>query len=86
LAKNCGVSISTLVRHLQGTTGQSPHGWLRGLRLARAMELLADGSSVKETAAALGYQSRTNFSRDFRDYCGYPPSKHVLLGSRVCKK
>jgi AraC-like DNA-binding protein len=54
-------------------TGQSPHNWLRGLRMDRAVELLAGGSSVKETAVKLGCQSRANFSHDFKRYYGYSP-------------
>lgn len=77
LAKRCGVSTSTLGRHIRATTGQTPHDWVRKLRMARALELLTDGTSVKETAAELGYKSPYHFARDFRDNRGYPPSEHV---------
>jgi AraC-like DNA-binding protein len=78
LAKNCGVSVSTVARHIRTKTGQGPHEWLRGMRMARAKELLADGSGVKETAGMLSYESPHHFSRDFKDACGYPPGEHAM--------
>ena len=41
-----------------------------------ARELLADGTSVKETAALLGYQNQHHFSFAFKKKHGYAPSRH----------
>jgi AraC-like DNA-binding protein len=43
-------------------------------RLGGAVELLRDGSSVKETAAILGYEHATHFSREFKKRWGHSPS------------
>ncbi len=77
LAAACKVSVSTLRRHLRSVTGQSPHTWMRHLRMGRAAELLADGSKVAWVAAELGYAGDGHFSREFRRQWGYPPSEHA---------
>jgi transcriptional regulator GlxA family with amidase domain len=65
LAEKCGVSVRTLERHFLCHIGQSPKAWLAEQRLHQAMELLREGSSVKETASTLGYKHANNFSRKF---------------------
>lgn len=77
LAKICGVSVRTLERHCLETRGQKPKVWLTEQRQTQALELLCDGSSVKETAAALGYPHANHFSRDFQAFWGQCPSKTV---------
>jgi AraC-like DNA-binding protein len=57
--------------------GVSPRVWLFEQRQRQALELLRDGSSVKETAIILGYKSPTHFSRDFKKHFGYSPGSHA---------
>ena len=73
LAKQCGVSVRALERHFLRSMKKSPKAWLREQRQKLATELLRDGCSVKETAAALGYKHPTHFSREFRKRWGYTP-------------
>jgi len=54
--------------------GECPHQWLFEERMQEAIELLRDGSSVKETGTALGYEYATHFSRDFKSRWGHPPN------------
>ncbi len=55
-------------------------------RLRRAKELLADRTlSIKQVAARIGYTSPSDFSREFREEFGTPPSLYrrnfpVIIG------
>jgi AraC-like DNA-binding protein len=71
LAKNCGVSLRTLERYFKDKMGKSPKKWLCEQRKQQGSELMQVGSSVKETAAQLGYKHATHFSRDFKQLCGH---------------
>jgi AraC-like DNA-binding protein len=73
LAQLSGVSRRTLHRYFLKHMGQTPKDWLTGQRQKRALELLRDGSSVKETAAHLGYGCSETFSRDFKKWHGHCP-------------
>lgn len=74
LAKHCGVSVGTLRRHFLQQFGKIPKDWLAEQRQHEAIALLRDGSSIKETAACLGYKQQTNFTRKFKEYWGVCPS------------
>jgi AraC-like DNA-binding protein len=76
LARNCGVSVRTLERFFLLAFGDAPRCWLGGLRMEKAVELLRDGSTVKETSACLGYEDPSHFSREFKNHYGFAPSNH----------
>ena len=82
LAASYGVSVRTLERHIKHEFAWCPHAWLMLVRMQRALELLLDDSSVKETAFELGYGHPHNFSRDFKKHFGYCPTK-VALHSQI---
>jgi AraC-like DNA-binding protein len=74
MAKLCGVSANTLRRHFLQKAHKTPGAWLAEQRQHRAIELLRDGSSIKETASCLGYKQQTNFTRKFKEFWGACPS------------
>jgi AraC-like DNA-binding protein len=74
LAKQCNVSCDTLRRYFLKQMGKLPGEWLAEQRHHRALELLRGGSSVKETAACLGYKQQTNFTRKFKEDWGACPT------------
>jgi len=78
LAKKCNVSSRTLERFIRKETGKSPHAWIAEHRQKKAMELLRDGSSVKETAGCLGFKHATHFSREFKFFWGICPTAEPL--------
>ena len=83
LAENCGISVRTLERHIRLEFASCPHVWLVLVRMQRAMGLLLDDSSVKETAFEVGYgQLPQHFSRDFKQHFGYRPTQ-VALSSQI---
>ena len=55
--------------------GKNTKTWMAEQRQRHAIELLHDGSSVKETASCLGYKQPTNFARKYRNYWGICPSR-----------
>jgi AraC-like DNA-binding protein len=75
LARNCGISLRTLQRHFLKTMGKTPKTWLDEQRHLQAVKLLREGSSIKETAAHLGYKHAHHFSRNFKKYFGFPPTE-----------
>jgi transcriptional regulator GlxA family with amidase domain len=75
LAKLCDVSPRTLHRHWVKQKGKSTKKWLAELRQLNAVELLCDGSSIKETASCLGYKQPTNFTRKYKKHWGTCPSQ-----------
>jgi transcriptional regulator GlxA family with amidase domain len=77
LAKLCNVSVRGLELHFLKKMGRTPKHWLTEQRLKKAMELLADGALVKETAAKLGYKHATHFSRKFKKHWGHCPKQIV---------
>jgi len=80
LAQNCGFSARQLERFFASSFGKPPHNRLHALRMRRAIELLRDGCSVKETAYLLGYKDATHLTHDFKKHFGIPPSKAVATG------
>lgn len=78
LAKQCGVSGETLRQYFIKHLGQTPGVWLAEQRQRHALEMLRGGSSVKETAAHLGYKQQTNFTRKFKEHWGVCPSMPTL--------
>jgi transcriptional regulator GlxA family with amidase domain len=74
LATKCGVSVRTLRRHFLKQMGQSTKAWLAAERQRQAVELLHNGSSVKETATSMGYNQPANFTRKYKNHWGVCPS------------
>jgi transcriptional regulator GlxA family with amidase domain len=86
LAKKCGVSARTLERYFLKDMGKCPKAWLSEQRQLLASKLLLDGSSVKETAACLGYKNQHHFSRDFKKQYGRPPSQPIVQSKFKVKR
>jgi len=57
-------------------TGQSPGDWIRQHRIRVAQALLDRGLSVRETASRMGFSSRQQFARTYRNITGRAPSLH----------
>ncbi len=74
VAKRCGVSLPTLERHVLAIFGECPRDWLLRERLAKALPRLAEGATIKEVSAQLGYKNQHHFSRVFNKVHGCPPS------------
>jgi AraC-like DNA-binding protein len=77
LAALAGLSRSCLNRQFSATYGCSPMGFVHTVRMrAAARMLMASDLPVKSVAAAVGYASRSHFSRAFTAQFGSDPSRY----------
>ncbi len=76
LATAMAVSRSTLYRRARTHDTLSPAALVRDVRMSTAHTLLkANEGTVTEVAYAVGYESLSSFSDQFRSHFGYPPSQ-----------
>lgn len=83
LASQANMSVSSFHQHFREITRTSPVQYIKRLKLIKAQQLLSqDAFNVNQTAQAVGYQSPTQFSRDYKKYFGLSPlqSRKVLGG------
>ncbi|WP_163560397.1 AraC family transcriptional regulator [Halomonas sp. NO4] len=77
LASEANMSPSTFHQHFKRIAHASPLQYLKRLRLIKAQQLLVqEACNVSQAAAAVGYRSAAQFSRDYRRYFGVPPQQH----------
>lgn len=76
LARAAGMSTSALHRAFKLATTLSPIQYLKRSRLDRARQLMLDERcQAAEAALRVGYESPSQFSREFRRYFGLPPRR-----------
>ena len=74
LAREAGLSSSTLNRRLNRTARKTGNQFIREIRLRKAHEMLGNKSvNVSEVSYAVGFSSPAYFSACFHEYFGYPP-------------
>jgi len=75
LAALSAMSLSVFHQQFKIVTGHSPLRYQKALRLLEARRLLEqENTNVTNVAFDVGYQSATQFSREFAREFGYPPS------------
>jgi AraC-like DNA-binding protein len=78
LAKQVGLSTSSLHQHFKKVTAMSPLQFQKRLRLQEAKRLLlAESIDAADAAYRVGYESPSQFSREYRRMYGAPPRKDV---------
>ena len=76
LASLAGMSESTFHRHFRGVTRMTPIQYQKAVRLQEArLALVSGGRDVAEVAHAVGYDSASQFSREYRRLFGAPPGR-----------
>jgi AraC-like DNA-binding protein len=76
LAAIAGMSESTLHRHFRSVTSMTPIQYQKAVRLQQArLALVSGGRDVAEVAHAVGYDSASQFSREYRRLFGVPPGR-----------
>jgi AraC-like DNA-binding protein len=80
LAATAGMSVTSFHRHFKAVTGYSPLAFQRHMRLLEARKLLAaGGANVASVAYEVGYQSPSQFSREYKSQFGSPPVADLRL-------
>jgi AraC-like DNA-binding protein len=78
LAKHVGMSPSALHLHFKGMTALSPLQYQKRLRLQEGRRLMAgEGLDAGEAAFRVGYESQSQFGREYRRMFGESPRRDV---------
>jgi AraC-like DNA-binding protein len=76
LAAIAGMSPSSFHQHFRAVTSLSPLQFQKQLRLIEARRLMmSEGMSASSAAFAVGYESVSQFTREYRRMFGLPPVK-----------
>jgi AraC-like DNA-binding protein len=82
LAALATMSVSSFHRHFRAVTSMTPIQFQKQIRLREARaRLLAQPGDITGVGFAVGYDSPSQFSREYRRMFGAPPS-HDALASR----
>ena len=75
LAYEAGMSVSAFHLHFKAVTATSPVQYLKVIRLHKArMLMVQQGLGASIAAARVGYESPSQFSREFKRLFGAPPA------------
>ncbi len=78
LAAHAGMGVSTLHHHFRALTAMSPLQYQKHLRLQAARDqMLLEGLDAASAAFAVGYESASQFSREYRRVFGQPPRRDI---------
>jgi AraC-like DNA-binding protein len=75
LARDASMSVSTFHANFKAVTSKSPLHYLQTIRLHKAQGLVAGGIPVAEAARQVGYESPSQFSREFKRLFGRTPKE-----------
>lgn len=80
LARVMNMSRPTLYRKIKSISDLTPNELINLTRLKKAAELLAEGAyKIYEVADMVGYNSQTNFGRNFLKQFGMSPSDYLAM-------
>lgn len=78
LARQVSMSVSSLHRHFKNITGFSPLQYHKQLRLYEAQRLmLMENERASNAALSVGYESVTQFNREYKRMFGEPPHRDI---------
>ena len=78
IADEVGMSRVHLHRKMKEIIGQTPHDFIRQLRLERAARLLASGdTTITEVVYACGFTNTASFSTIFKNVYGLSPTEYM---------
>jgi AraC-like DNA-binding protein/quercetin dioxygenase-like cupin family protein len=76
LGRQAGASARTLSRLFASELGMSFHGWRTQLRIHHSLVLLAEGTSVTDTAIGCGWSNPSSFIDAFSRAVGQTPGRY----------
>ncbi|MGG1597413.1 AraC family transcriptional regulator [Paenibacillus naphthalenovorans] len=78
LAEKVNMSVSSLHRHFKEVTAMSPIQYQKQLRLREARRLLlTESADATDVAFRVGYESPSQFSREYSRMFGFPPREDI---------
>lgn len=78
LAEKVNMSVSSLHRHFKEVTAMSPIQFQKQLRLQEARRLLlSESTDASDVAFRVGYESPSQFSREYSRMFGLPPKEDM---------
>jgi len=78
LAEVARMGISTLHHHFRALTAMSPIQYQKQLRLQAARErMLVEGVDAASAAFDVGYESASQFNREYKRFFGQPPMRDI---------
>ncbi len=78
LADQIGMSVSSFHAHFKAVTAMSPLQYQKRLRLMEARQImLAEMQDAASTAYRVGYESPSQFSREYARLFGNPPGRDI---------
>jgi AraC-like DNA-binding protein len=78
LARTAGMGVSTLHHHFRVLTQMSPLQFQKQLRLQAARgRMLVDGIDASTVAFEVGYESVSQFNREYSRFFGQPPMRDI---------
>jgi AraC-like DNA-binding protein len=78
LAESAGMSAASFHRHFKAATAMSPLQYQKTLRLQQARRLLIAEKDASQAGYAVGYESASQFSREYARLFGAPPARDAL--------
>jgi AraC-like DNA-binding protein len=78
VAEIAGMGVSTLHHHFRALTAMSPVQYQKQLRLQAARgRMLIDGLDAASAAFEVGYESASQFNREYSRFFGQPPLRDI---------
>ncbi|HEY3253935.1 MAG TPA: AraC family transcriptional regulator [Polyangiaceae bacterium] len=78
LAELAGMSAASFHRHFKAATAMSPLQYQKCLRLQQARRLLIANQDATRAGFAVGYESASQFSREYTRLFGLPPARDAV--------
>ena len=75
LAELAGMSSASFHRHFKAATAMSPLQYQKSIRLQEARRMLVTKQDAARVGYAVGYESASQFSREYARQFGLPPSR-----------